>query len=129
MVAVYKYAERQTTRGFAFMDSPGYDPVSVTGQVASGCNLVCFTTGRGSVYGCKPAPSLKLATNTPMFQRMEEDMDINCGLIVDGQSSVQELGEKIFNRLLEVASGSPTKSESLGFGDNEFLPWQIGAVM
>ena len=129
MVAVYKYAERQSTRGFAFMDSPGYDPVSVTGQVASGCNLVCFTTGRGSVYGCKPAPSLKLATNTPMFQRMEEDMDINCGLIVDGQSSVQELGEKIFNRLLEVASGSPTKSESLGFGDNEFLPWQIGAVM
>ena len=129
MVAVYECAERQTTRGFAFMDSPGYDPVSVTGQVASGCNLVCFTTGRGSVYGCKPAPSLKLATNTPMFQRMEEDMDINCGLIVDGQSSVQELGEKIFNRLLEVASGSPTKSESLGFGDNEFLPWQIGAVM
>ena len=129
MVAVYEYAERQTTRGFAFMDSPGYDPVSVTGQVASGCNLVCFTTGRGSVYGCKPAPSLKLATNTPMFQRMEEDMDINCGLIVDGQSSVQDLGEKIFNRLLEVASGSPTKSESLGFGDNEFLPWQIGAVM
>ena len=129
MVAVYEYAERQSTRGFAFMDSPGYDPVSVTGQVASGCNLVCFTTGRGSVYGCKPAPSLKLATNTPMFQRMEEDMDINCGLIVDGQSSVQELGEKIFNRLLEVASGSPTKSESLGFGDNEFLPWQIGAVM
>jgi altronate hydrolase len=129
MVAVYEYAERQTTRGFAFMDSPGYDPVSVTGQVASGCNLVCFTTGRGSVYGCKPAPSLKLATNTPMFQRMEEDMDINCGLIVDGQSSVQELGETIFNRLLEVASGSPTKSESLGFGDNEFLPWQIGAVM
>ena len=129
MVAVYEYAERQTTRGFAFMDSPGYDPVSVTGQVASGCNLVCFTTGRGSVYGCKPAPSLKLATNTPMFQRMEEDMDINCGLIVDGQFSVQELGDKIFNRLLEVASGSPTKSESLGFGDNEFLPWQIGAVM
>ena len=129
MVAVYEYAERQSTRGFAFMDSPGYDPVSVTGQVASGCNLVCFTTGRGSVYGCKPAPSLKLATNTPMFQRMEEDMDINCGLIVDGQSSVQELGEKIFKRLLEVASGSPTKSESLGFGDNEFLPWQIGAVM
>ncbi|MEC7165266.1 MAG: altronate dehydratase, partial [SAR324 cluster bacterium] len=85
--------------------------------------------GRGSVYGCKPAPSLKLATNTPMFQRMEEDMDINCGLIVDGYSSVQELGEKIFNRLLKVASGSPTKSESLGFGDNEFLPWQIGAVM
>jgi altronate dehydratase len=129
MVAVYEYAERQNTHGFAFMDSPGYDPVSVTGQVASGCNLVCFTTGRGSVYGCKPAPSLKLATNTPMYQRMEEDMDINCGLIVDGQSSVQELGEKIFNRLLEVASGSPTKSESLGFGDNEFLPWQIGAVM
>jgi altronate hydrolase len=129
MVAVYEYAERQNTHGFAFMDSPGYYPVSVTGQVASGCNLVCFTTGRGSVYGCKPAPSLKLATNTPMYQRMEEDMDINCGLIVDGQSSVQELGEKIFNRLLEVASGSPTKSESLGFGDNEFLPWQIGAVM
>lgn len=129
LVAVYEYAERLTTHGFAFMDSPGYDPVSVTGQVAAGCNLVCFTTGRGSVYGCKPSPSLKLATNTPMFQRMSEDMDINCGVIVDGQRTVQELGEEIFQRLLEVASGSPTKSEEFGFGDNEFLPWQIGAVM
>jgi altronate hydrolase len=129
MVAVYEYAQRIQSRGFAFMDTPGYDPVSITGQVAGGCNLVCFTTGRGSVYGCKPAPSLKLATNSAMYQRMEEDMDFNCGEIIDGTSSVQAMGEKIFQRLLELASGSPSKSEALGFGDYEFVPWQIGAVM
>jgi altronate hydrolase len=111
------------------MDSPGYDPCSITGQVASGANLVCFTTGRGSVYGCKPAPSIKLATNTPMYRRMEEDMDVNCGVVLDEGVSIEELGERIFERILEVASGSPSKSEALGFGDEEFVPWQIGAVM
>jgi altronate hydrolase len=112
-----------------FMDSPGYDPCSITGQVASGATIVCFTTGRGSVYGCKPSPSLKIATNSTMFSRMEEDMDINCGVVVDEGISIQEMGSHIFDRLLEVASGSPTKSEVQGFGDDEFVPWQIGAVM
>jgi altronate hydrolase len=126
---VYRYAEPVDTNGFVFMDSPGYDPCSITGQVAAGANLVSFTTGRGSVYGCKPAPSLKLATNTPMYRRMEEDMDVNCGVVLDEGVSIAELGERIFQRLLEVASGSPTKSEALGLGDEEFVPWQIGAVM
>ncbi len=129
LTGVYKYGEPVTAKGFVFMDSPGYDPASITGQVASGSNLVTFTTGRGSVYGCKPAPSLKLATNTTMFNRMSDDMDINCGAIVDQGVSVEEMGERIFERLLEVASGSPTKSEEHGMGDNEFIPWQIGAVM
>ncbi len=126
---VYRYAEPVDSKGFVFMDSPGYDPCSVTGQVASGANLVCFTTGRGSVFGCKPVPSMKLATNTPMYRRMEEDMDIDCGAVIDEGMPIAELGEQIFRRLLEVASGSPTKSEAQGFGDEEFVPWQIGAVM
>ena len=100
LVGVYKYAEPITTKGFAFMDSPGYDPASITGEVASGCNLVAFTTGRGSVYGNKPVPSLKLATNTPMYDHMSEDMDINCGTIVDGTQSLEEVGESIFKKLL-----------------------------
>ena len=129
LCGVYRYAEPIDTKGFVFMDSPGYDPCSITGQVASGANIVCFTTGRGSVYGCKPAPSIKLATNTPMFRRMDEDMDINCGVVLDEGVSIPELGERIFRRILEVASGSPSKSEALGFGDEEFVPWQIGAVM
>ncbi|RST86840.1 altronate dehydratase [Aquibium carbonis] len=126
--AVYEYAEPVTEKGFVFMDTPGYDPVSVTGQVAGGANVVCFTTGRGSAYGCKPAPSIKLATNTPMYERMREDMDINCGDILDGVS-VQEKGEEIFREILAVASGKRSKSEDLGYGDSEFVPWQIGAVM
>ena len=126
---VYRYAEAVDSKGFVFMDSPGYDPCSVTGQVASGANLICFTTGRGSVFGCKPAPSLKLATNSGMYRRMSEDMDINCDAVIDEGLSIEEMGERIFKRLLEVASGSPTKSEALGFGDDEFVPWQIGAVM
>lgn len=129
LTGVYKYGEPVTAKGFTFMDSPGYDPASITGQVASGCNLVTFTTGRGSVYGCKPAPSLKLATNTTMFNRMSDDMDINCGSIVDQGVSIEDMGQRIFDRLLEVASGSKTKSEEHGMGDNEFIPWQIGAVM
>lgn len=111
------------------MDSPGYDPASVTGEVASGANLVCFSTGRGSAFGFKPAPSVKLATNSAMFARLEEDMDINCGQIADGTKTVEAMGEEIFRLWLDVASGGKSKSELLGYGDNEFVPWQIGAVM
>ena len=129
LMGVYKYGELIEKKGFVFMDSPGYDPASITGQVASGANLVCFTTGRGSVYGCKPSPSIKLSTNTAMYRKMSEDMDINCGVIADGASSVEEIGEQIFEYFLSVASGKKSKSEEMGFGDNEFIPWQIGAVM
>ena len=129
LCGVYRYGETIDTKGFVFMDSPGYDPCSITGQVASGANVVCFTTGRGSVFGCKPAPSLKLATNSAMYRRMDEDMDINCGAVLDEGMTIAGMGERIFRRILEVASGSPTKSEALGFGDDEFVPWQIGAVM
>jgi altronate hydrolase len=129
LTGVYKYAEPVTEKGFAFMDSPGYDPASITGQVASGANLVCFTTGRGSAFGFKPSPSIKLATNTPMYQRLEEDMDLNCGEILDKGVSVDEMGERIFRLFLAVASGDQSKSEALGLGDNEFVPWLIGAVM
>jgi len=129
LVDVYRYAEHMTAKGFVFMDTPGYDPVSATGQVAGGANIVCFTTGRGSVFGCKPAPSLKLATNTPLYKRMTDDMDINCGPIADGAATVQEIGRKIFELVLATASGKQTKSEELGFGDEEFTPWQLGATM
>ena len=128
LCGVFRYAETVDVKGLVVMDGPGYDPCALTGQVASGGNIICFTTGRGSVYGCKPVPSLKLATNSAMFHRMDEDMDINCGVVLEGVS-VAELGEQIFERILEVASGEPTKSEELGFGDEEFIPWQIGAVM
>lgn len=126
---VYKYAEPVTARGFTFMDSPGYDPASVTGQIASGCNLVVFTTGRGSAFGAKPSPSLKVATNTEMFTRMEEDMDINAGTILSQGKSVEQVGREIYDMILAVASGAVTKSEAQGLGDYEFVPWQIGAVM
>ena len=126
---VYKYAEPINAKGFVFMDSPGYDPVSATGQVASGGNIICFTTGRGSVFGCKPVPSIKLATNTAMYQRMSEDMDVDCGEILSRGVPMQEMGQRIFDLILRVASGEKSKSEELGFGDNEFTPWQIGATM
>ncbi|MGI5226177.1 UxaA family hydrolase [Actinoallomurus sp. CA-142502] len=129
LTAVYEYAEPVTGRGFVFMDTPGYDPVSATGQVAGGANLICFTTGRGSVYGCRPAPSLKLASNRETYRAMEEDMDVDCGAILDGEVTVAELGERIFRLVLDVASGRQTASEELGFGDEEFAPWQLGAVM
>jgi altronate hydrolase len=125
---VYHYAERVDAKGFVFMDTPGYDPVSATGQVAGGANVLCFTTGRGSAYGCKPTPSIKLATNSDIFKRMPDDMDINCGDIVDGVT-VQAKGQEIFEKILAVASGEKSKSEALGYGDNEFVPWQIGATM
>jgi altronate hydrolase len=129
LVDVYEYGEPVTAKGFVFMDTPGYDPTSAAGQVAGGGNIVCFTTGRGSAYGCKPAPSLKLATNTPMYQRLTDDMDINCGEIVDGTASVQEVGERIFRMILDTASGKRSKSEELGYGEDEFVPWIIGATM
>ena len=127
--AVYEYAEPVKAHGFVYMDTPGYDPVSATGQVAGGANLICFTTGRGSAYGCAPSPSLKLATNTALWQRQEEDMDINCGEIIDGTCDVAAMGERIFRLVLATASGEATKSERHGYGQNEFVPWQIGAVM
>jgi len=126
--AVYEYAERIDAHGLVFMDTPGYDPVSVTGQVAGGCNLICFTTGRGSVSGFKPAPCIKIATNSQMYQHMSEDMDIDCGTIISGQQSVAEAGAEIFERIVAVASGEKTKSEAYDYGDNEFVPWQLGAV-
>ncbi|SOZ38287.1 Altronate hydrolase (plasmid) [Cupriavidus neocaledonicus] len=126
--AVYEYAEPIDQAGFVFMDSPGYDPVAVTGQIASGANLICFTTGRGSMFGSKPAPTIKLASNSAMYHRLEEDMDINCGLVLDGELSVPQMGQRIFDHILRAASGEPTKSELLGLGDNEFVPWHLGIV-
>jgi altronate hydrolase len=126
--AVYEYAQPVTEKGFVFMDTPGYDPVSATGQVAGGANILCFTTGRGSAYGCKPTPSIKLATNTPIYERMTDDMDINCGDVLDGVS-IQVKGKEIFEHILKIASGTRSKSEKLGYGDAEFVPWQIGATM
>ncbi len=129
LVEVYEFAEKVSAKGLVFMDTPGYDPVSVTGHVAGGANVICFTTGRGSVYGCKPAPSLKLATNSRLYQHMEEDMDINCGTIVDGAESIEAAGERIFRLILDTASGQRSKSELLGFGEDEFAPWVVGATM
>ncbi len=129
LTGVYKYAEPVTARGFTFMDSPGYDPASVTGQIASGCTLVCFTTGRGSAFGAKPSPSMKVATNSEMYGRMIEDMDIDAGTILTGAASVEQVGRAIYAMWLDMASGKPSKSEAQGLGDYEFVPWQIGAVM
>ena len=129
MVDVYEYAQPITAHGFVYMDTPGYDPVSATGQVAGGANLICFTTGRGSAYGCAPSPSLKLATNNALWAKQEEDMDINCGTVIDGSETVEQLGERIFQEMLAAASGRKTKSELHGYGQNEFVPWALGAVM
>ncbi len=129
LMGVYKYAEPVRTRGFTFMDSPGYDPASVTGQIAGGCTLVCFTTGRGSAFGSKPSPTIKVATNTEMAKRMSEDMDVDAGTILSQGTSVEKKGREIYDMFLRVASGEKTKSEAQGLGDYEFVPWQIGAVM
>jgi altronate hydrolase len=128
MTDVFLYGEPITTRGFVFMDTPGHDPVSITGLVAGGCNLICFTTGRGSVFGCKPVPSIKLATNSLMYRHMQEDMDINCGVILEG-TPLPEVGRQIFEEIVAVASGKQTKSELSGVGEEEFAPWIIGPVM
>ncbi len=129
LMEVYGYAEPVSARGLVFMDTPGYDPVSVTGMVAGGANVLCFTTGRGSVSGFRPVPTIKLASNTEMYRSLMDDMDINCGLILDGKASVDEMGVEIFRRILDIASGETTRSERLGLGDNEFVPWHIGPVM
>jgi altronate hydrolase len=128
LTAVYEYAEPVTENGFVFMDSPGFDPISATGQVASGANLICFTTGRGSAFGCMPSPSLKLSTNTQTWRRQEEDMDINCGTIIDGQATIEDVGRHIFKMIIDCASGTRSKSELLGYGQDEFVPWQISVV-
>lgn len=127
--AVYLYAEQTRERGLVFMDSPGFDPVSATGQVAGGANLICFTTGRGSVFGCKPTPSIKIASNTALFRRMPDDMDINCGSIIDGEETVEQAGAAIFKEILAIASGKPTRSELHGFGEEEFQPWLQSATL
>ncbi|MEM5390035.1 altronate dehydratase family protein [Paraburkholderia phymatum] len=129
LMDVYRYAEPVTAKGLVFMDAPGYDPMGATGQIASGANLVLFTTGRGSCFGAKPAPSIKLATNTKMYARMIDDMDINCGDIMDGDSTVEQKGREIFDMIVAVASGAKSKSEALGVGNEEFVPWMIGAQM
>ena len=122
------YAERVADKGLVFMDTPGYDPVSVTGLVAGGANLIAFTTGHGSVFGCKPVPSLKLASTSALYRRMIDDMDVDCGAILDG-ALIAEVGQQIFEELLAVASGKPTKSEQLDIGVEEFAPWQVGPTL
>lgn len=129
LLDVCLYAEPPSCKGLVFMDSPGFDPVSVTGQVASGANVICFTTGRGSAFGYKPVPSIKLSSNTDVFRQMEEDIDINCGQVIDGDMTLDTMGETIFAHLIAVASGESSKSELLGYGDAEFNPWKIGAVL
>ncbi|KML19712.1 MULTISPECIES: UxaA family hydrolase [Burkholderia] len=129
LMGVYRYAEPVDTHGLVFMDAPGYDPMGATGQIASGANLVVFTTGRGSCFGAKPAPSIKVATNSKMYARMIDDMDINCGEIMEGTASVEQKGEEIFRMIVEIASGRKSKSEALGVGNEEFVPWMIGAQM
>jgi altronate hydrolase len=126
LAAVYHYAEPLTTPGFCFMDTPGYDPVSMTGLVCGGCNIGVFTTGRGSVYGCKPAPCIKVATNTPLYKWMTDDMDINAGTILDGTETVEQVGMRIFDKIIAVSGGEKTKSELAGIGDEEFAPWILG---
>jgi altronate hydrolase len=126
LVDVYEYAEQVVAKGLVFMDTPGYDPVSVTGMVAGGANSLCFTTGRGAVCGFKPVPAIKLSSNTAVYKRLEDDMDLNCGTIVDGEATVEDIGKLIFRLILKTASGQKTKSEEIGFGDNEFIPWYTG---
>jgi altronate hydrolase len=129
LVNVYQYSEPVNAKGLVFMDTPGNDVVSITGMIAGGANMVCFTTGRGTVCGFKPVPTIKLATNSEMYQRMHDDMDVNCGAIIDRQSTIDEMGEIIFKLILETASGKQSKSELLGFGDHEFVPWHLGAIL
>jgi altronate hydrolase len=128
LAAVYQYAEQVESRGLCFMDTPGYDAVSMTGLVAGGCNMTAFTTGRGSVYGLKPVPCIKIASNTALYEWMDEDMDINAGTVLDGTESIRDVGMRLFEMILAVASGEKTKSELAGIGDEEFAPWELGPV-
>ena len=127
--AVYAYAEKISAPGLCFMDTPGFDPVSMTGLVAGGCNVGVFTTGRGSVYGCKPSPCIKVASNSFLAGRMADDIDINAGTILDGTETVEQVGRRIFNLIVNVASGEKTKSELAGMGDEEFAPWILGPTL
>jgi len=129
LVEVYEYAEPVTAKGLVFMDTPGYDPIAVTGQIAGGANLLCFTTGRGSAFGSKPTPCLKMATNNTLWNRQREDMDMNCGDVVEGKETIAEAGERLYIMILEMASGRKTKSEQFGYGSLEFVPWNIGSIM
>src|SRR5690606_6198245 len=129
LMGVFEYAEPITTPGLVFMDSPGFDPVSATGQVASGATMICFTTGRGSAYGCVPSPSLKFSTNTACWERQSDDIDLDCGTILTGADTVDTMGERIYRLILDTASGANTKSELYGYGQNEFAPWQLGATV
>lgn len=128
LVEVYEYAQPVRARGLVFMDTPGYDPISATGQVAGGANMICFTTGRGSAYGCAPSPSVKLATNTALWVRQADDMDLNCGEVLDGSATIEALGTKLFQMLLDTASGKRSRSELHGYGQNEFVPWQLSVI-
>jgi altronate hydrolase len=125
---VYDYAEQVKTRGLSFMNSPGNDAISVTGQVAGGCNLVLFTTGRGSVFGCRPAPSIKISTNSSLYRRMKDDMDFDAGRVLLGER-IEDLADELFEQVLNVASGEATKSEAQGIGEAEFSPWFLGGVL
>jgi altronate hydrolase len=126
LTAVYRYAESISPSGFSFMDTPGFDPVSMTGLVCGGCTIGVFTTGRGSVYGCKPSPCIKVTTNTPIYEHMIDDMDLNAGTVVDGTETLEQVGRRIFEKMIAVASGEKTKSEQAGIGDEEFAPWILG---
>jgi len=128
LVEVYEYAAPVRAKGLVFMDTPGYDPVSATGQVAGGAHLICFTTGRGSAYGCQPSPSLKLATNTALWERQQDDLDINCGELIDGTAGLEQLGARIFELMLRCASGHLSRSEIHGYGQREFVRWQLAVV-
>ena len=128
LMEVYRYAEPVKQNGLVFMNTPGYDPVSATGQVAGGANMICFTTGRGSAYGCAPSPSLKLATNTALWNRQQDDMDMNCGSVLDGDVTIDQLGHQLFQLILDCASGQHSKSELYGYGQNEFVPWQLSVI-
>ncbi|MFW6586388.1 UxaA family hydrolase [Acinetobacter baumannii] len=129
LVEVYEYAEPVTAKGFVFMDTPGYDPLAVTGQIAGGANILCFTTGRGSAFGSKPTPCLKLCTNNKLWERQEEDMDINCGTVISGEETIADVGERLYRMILDMASGKKTKSEEFGYGSQEFVPWIVGSIM
>lgn len=129
LMEVYEYTEPVTAKGVVFMDTPGYDPMAVTGQIAGGANLVCFTTGRGSAFGSKPTPSLKIATNNTLWRRQQDDMDVNCGTIVEGEETIEQAGERIYQRIIGMASGARTRSEELGYGSQEFVPWIMNAIM
>ena len=128
LTEVYEYAQPVKTSGLVFMDTPGNDPVSATGQVVGGANLICFTTGRGSAYGCAPSPSIKLASNTALTERQSDDMDINCGEVLDGTATIEDMGARMFQLMLDTASGQRSRSETHGYGQNEFVPWQLSVI-